>query len=72
MSIRSQLLKQVHTNLQKHPEQRFGQAVFNTAHEFSPEIARDLQSRDIDPFYKEDKVSEFLEAFISAYDEENQ
>lgn len=41
--------------------QRYGQAVANTAFFFWPEHSRQLDGSLYDPFYQDDKVSEFLE-----------
>ncbi len=40
--------------------QRYGQAVFNTTHEFHQEEARALTGSVCDPFYRDDNVKAFL------------
>jgi hypothetical protein len=44
---------------------RYGQAVFNTAVEFFPKEVRQLNGTDVDPFYNDGRVKDFLVALAN-------
>jgi hypothetical protein len=50
--------------------QREGQAVFSTASELFPRAARLLTGTLLDPFYRDDRVGEFLTA-VAQYETDN-
>lgn len=51
---------------QAHPEWRYGQAVFNTAHAWMPDRSNRLRATDLDPFHRDDRASAFLDALFGA------
>lgn len=44
----------------EHPEQRIGQACFNAVHEVEPEVANLVRGTTLDPFYRDERLPEFL------------
>jgi hypothetical protein len=51
-----------------HPKElRHGQAVFNYVHTTKPEIANELRSSAVDPFYKDNLVEVFWLAVEKLY-----
>jgi len=49
----------VDSELLKHPNWRYGQALFNVLYALYPDLANELRGLDIDPFYMEDDFSEY-------------
>jgi hypothetical protein len=43
-----------------HPTERMGQAYFNQLHEDRPDISEDVRGDEIDPFYNDDLIGQFL------------
>jgi len=43
-----------------HPSERMGQAYFNQLREDQPEVASDVTNSEIDPFYDDNLIGEFL------------
>jgi hypothetical protein len=43
-----------------HPEWRLGQAYFNFLAQDYPELAKEIAGTDIDPFYVDDRINDFL------------
>jgi hypothetical protein len=41
-------------------EFRFGQTCFNVLYKLNPDLATSLTGTDVDPYYDDDKVPEFL------------
>lgn len=41
---------------------RYGQAIFNAAYQFRPDVVTCLQSTDQNPFYNDSRVEEFLQS----------
>ena len=41
-------------------DERKGQAAFNALHELDPELADMVRGSKVDPFYKDDRLPEFL------------
>jgi hypothetical protein len=54
----------------KREGQRDGQAVFNAASEMFPRAARLLTGTLLDPFYRDERVGEFLSA-VAQYETDN-
>ena len=50
---------------EQHPNQRFGQAAFNLMWELAPNLADHFRATSLDPFYKSEKVAEFVDACIT-------
>lgn len=48
------------------PEQRWGQALFNTLHEHDPQLAAELCGTPADPFYDDARVPAFMDAVSEA------
>lgn len=50
--------------MERHPDQRSGQAHFNVLYfqAFDPEFADQIRGEELDPFYKSSKVPEFIKA----------
>lgn len=46
------------------PEWRLGQTYFNILVEAHPSLAERVRSSQVDPFYRDDRIGEFL-AFVS-------
>ena len=46
------------------PDLRIGQAVFNLAFELFPEWAEMIRSSDVDPFFLDEKVEDFLKSSV--------
>ena len=44
----------------EHPEQRWGQALFNVLREHDLDLARELTGTEADPFYQDERVGGFL------------
>lgn len=44
----------------EHPEQRWGQALFNVLRAHDLELARELTGTEADPFYLDERVGGFL------------
>ena len=44
--------------------QRYGQAVYNAAFEMWPRLVTPLNATTFDPFYRDEKVSEFLRILL--------
>lgn len=57
-------LKRVSFKRFRHPEQRIGQAYFNTLYDCHPDIADDFRGGRLDPFYDDTLVPDFL-AFLA-------
>lgn len=41
---------------------RAGQAMFNVLHQLHPELANSIRGTENDPFYRNDKINDFLKA----------
>lgn len=52
------------------PVQRCGQALFNHLYSWRPYIADQLRGDGPDPFYRDDKISAFLEFVEERWDED--
>lgn len=46
----------------EHPQQRWGQALFNTLCRVDPGLGRELTGTGADPFYSDSRVGDFLVA----------
>lgn len=57
-------LKRVAAKLYHDQTQRIGQAYFNALHDSHPAIADDFRGGDLDPFYRDGMVPQFL-AFLA-------
>lgn len=44
----------------EHPQQRYGQALFNHLQAHKPDLANDVRGREMDPFYNTALVAVFL------------
>lgn len=55
------IIEDAEKSMKKHPELRFGQAVFNEAYKSFPEFTDRLRGTEYDCFYVDDKVGAFLE-----------
>lgn len=53
-----------HADLYYHSEplQRIGQAYYNALSELHPELAGEINSTDLDPFFNDGRLDEFLKA----------
>ena len=56
----NELFRRVGVALQRFPNLRYGQIVFNEAHSMWPDFANELRGTDDDCFYRDDKVELFL------------
>lgn len=57
-------LKRVARRKSSHKTERMGQAYFNQLHEDAPTLADEVRSSEVDPFYNDDLIGEFL-AYVS-------
>lgn len=53
-------------DMREHPCLRWGQAIFNAAHEIRPDLAGPLAATDLDPFHVDSRVLMFLSAIEQA------
>lgn len=53
----------------KFPKWRYGQTVFNATYTICPEIADTLRASDIDPFFNDNLVPQFLKEVEKLADE---
>jgi hypothetical protein len=67
---KNEFIAKVATEMEKYPELRFGQAVFNLACRHYSENAENVRGSDLDPFYHDDKVVDFVNAIN--FDEETE
>jgi hypothetical protein len=44
-----------------HPEQRYGQALFNALYEVAPDLANEIRATARDPFHDQSRVAAFTE-----------
>ena len=44
----------------QNPELRFGQAMWNIAHDKKPDVVRPLVGTEYDPFYDNSRVNDFI------------
>lgn len=44
-----------------HPEQRWGQALFNSLYDHRPDIANSVRATTADPFYDNERITLFLQ-----------
>jgi len=51
--------------------QRRGQAIFNIAYEMFPDIVRELNTTQYDPFHRDERISEFLEELVNRLTEKD-
>ena len=42
------------------PEWRKGQMLFNTLHILQPKLANEVRSSEIDPFYSDERIKEYI------------
>ena len=61
MKISTKILEIVRKNKCFGGTQRHGQAVFNVLYEKYPYIAGKFRATDVDPFYNDELIEEFLE-----------
>lgn len=52
---------------ESHPQQRDGQALFNTLFVNFPEVAEAIRATSVDPFYKDDRIPECYEFIYSTF-----
>lgn len=52
--------KQVKETLKEYPMLRKGQAMFNVLYEIRQDIADNITNTDIDPFYDDSKIPQFI------------
>lgn len=52
--------KQVKETLQEFPMLRKGQVMFNVLYEIRQDIAEKVRSTDLDPFYDDNKIPQFI------------
>lgn len=50
----------MHAWIKSTDDQRMGQFLFNTLHAVNPELANEIRSGELDPFYDDEKVGAFL------------
>lgn len=50
-----------------HKVERMGQAYFNQLHEDMPEIANQIRGTEVDPFYDDVQIGNFLNALLKYY-----
>lgn len=50
-----------------HPEQRRGQAHFNVLYIGHPSIANEIRGTEVDPFYDDSRIVDFLESVYHAF-----
>ena len=47
---------------------RKGQSFFNALYDVDPDLADKIRDTEIDPFYTDDKLNEFLETVINTWE----
>ena len=52
--------KQLKETLKEFPSLRKGQIMFNVLYEVKPELADKIRSSNIDPFYNDNNIPEFM------------
>lgn len=62
--VYSRFMCDVRETMKAHPSLRLGQTVFNTMLEFYPEKAEQYRGSDLDPFYRDERVKDFLRACL--------
>lgn len=50
----------MHVWIRSTHDQRMGQFLFNTLNAVNPELANEIRSGELDPFYDDEKVGDFL------------
>ena len=56
----------------KHPQLRWGQAVFNSAYDFYPEEVNQLRNTEFDCFYADEKTTEFMNQLGKILEDKNE
>lgn len=58
-------LETVGWHLRQHPTLRWGQAHFNVLHDVHPDLSARVHNTELDPFYLDERIPQFL-AFVSS------
>lgn len=48
----------------KPPHIRRGQAMYNRLTEIAPDVALEINGTELDPFYQDDRIDDFLDAIV--------
>lgn len=51
MSLDVQVILRASRLMQEHPRYRWGQALYNALHDLAPELAREINGGECDPFF---------------------
>jgi len=64
MGVREEYLRNVRVAMKENPNWRRGQAAFNVAAKMFPEVAEKYRGGELDPFYANEKLNNFVEAVV--------
>ena len=54
--------------LSNNPNYRIGQCYFNVLWEIDPELANEIRGTEVDPFYLDKKIPDFLETLAKKWE----
>ena len=57
----AEFLERVHLYRKDFPQLRLGQAMYNILNSYHPNLAVSVRGTELDPFYRDDRVEDFLE-----------
>lgn len=66
-ALYTQYLSYVQRYMEMAPQQRRGQAHFNVLYIGHPSIANMIRGTDVDPFYDDNRIVDFLESVYHAF-----
>lgn len=56
-----ELVMKTHALKRDHPEYRTGQCIFTELHRYRPDLSERVRGTTLDPFYRDDECSDFLQ-----------